>query len=326
MVKNNEQLIELTMKGLIEITEKFKKYNIFHWIDFGTLLSAYRDGKMFDHDFDADISIFDNQKELAMMALNELAYENKLKFLPAEPGYESNNIVISKYIEDGKESRKFDLYIWNKKNNIASLNDYPIGKLPLGNFNFKTFYVDELEKIDLGRYKFNCPRHLPEYLKLRYGKSYMIKQYKCEELDKWWWEVNDNIGKDKEIHTAYTYGVYDVFHIGHVNLFKRIKQNFDKVIVGVHNDEQVMTYKPKPKIPYKDRIEIVRACKYVDEVVEDADLVTTDAVLDRVGADYVIAGREKEEYISKYYQVSPNRLHLINRTEGVSSSMLKLIS
>ena len=63
--------------------------------------------------------------------------------------------------------------------------------------------------------------------------------------------------------TAYTYGVYDLFHIGHINLFKRIKENCDKLIVGVHNDEQVMTYKKKPIISYDDRLEIIKSCKYV---------------------------------------------------------------
>ena len=42
--------------------------------------------------------------------------------------------------------------------------------------------------------------------------------------------------------TAYTYGVYDLFHVGHIKLFQRIKENCNKLIVGVHNDEQVMTY------------------------------------------------------------------------------------
>ena len=48
--------------------------------------------------------------------------------------------------------------------------------------------------------------------------------------------------------TAYTYGVYDLFHVGHVNLFKRIKSNCDKLIVGIHNDDQVKTYKKCQKI------------------------------------------------------------------------------
>jgi cytidyltransferase-like protein len=120
--------------------------------------------------------------------------------------------------------------------------------------------------------------------------------------------------------TAYTYGVYDLFHIGHINLFKRIKENCDKLIVGVHNDEQVMTYKKKPIISYNDRLEIIKSCKYVDVIYENADLVTTDEILYKLNADCVFAGREKEEYIKKYYQVSKNKLMLLDRTSHICTS------
>ena len=120
--------------------------------------------------------------------------------------------------------------------------------------------------------------------------------------------------------TAYTYGVYDLFHIGHINLFKRIKENCDKLIVGVHNDEQVMTYKKKPIISYDDRLEIIKSCKYVDVIYENADLVTTDEILYKLNADFVFAGREKEEYIKKYYQVSKNKLILLDRTSHICTS------
>ena len=120
--------------------------------------------------------------------------------------------------------------------------------------------------------------------------------------------------------TAYTYGVYDLFHIGHINLFKRIKQNCDKLIVGVHNDEQVMTYKKKPIISYDDRLEIIKSCKYVDDIYENADLVTTDEILYKLNADYVFAGKENEQYIKKYYQVSDNKLILLDRTGNICTS------
>jgi cytidyltransferase-like protein len=122
---------------------------------------------------------------------------------------------------------------------------------------------------------------------------------------------------------AYTYGVYDLFHIGHVNLFKRIKQQCTKLIVGVHNDEQVMTYKNKPIISYLDRLEIVKSCRYVDEVYENADLITTDNILIKLKADYVFAGNENPEYLKKYYQVSPYKLILLDRTENISTSKIK---
>lgn len=119
---------------------------------------------------------------------------------------------------------------------------------------------------------------------------------------------------------AYTYGVYDLFHIGHVNLFKRIKSNCDKLIVGIHNDDQVKTYKKCPIINYEQRLEIVRSCRYVDEIYENADLVTTDEILDKLKANYVIAGIENENYIKKYYQVAESRLKLIERTSDICTS------
>ena len=120
--------------------------------------------------------------------------------------------------------------------------------------------------------------------------------------------------------TAYTYGVYDLFHIGHINLFKRIKEKCDKLIVGVHNDEQVMTYKKRPIISYNDRLEIIKSCKYVDAVYENADLITTDKILYKLNADYVFAGKENEQYIKKYYQVSDNQLILLDRTSHICTS------
>ena len=120
--------------------------------------------------------------------------------------------------------------------------------------------------------------------------------------------------------TAYTYGVYDLFHIGHLNLFKKIKQNCDKLIVGVHNDQQVMTYKKRPIIPYEQRLEIVKSCKFVDDVYEDADLVVTDDLLLKIKADLVFAGNENSEYIKKYYQVGDNKLILLDRTSYICTS------
>lgn len=67
---------------------------------------------------------------------------------------------------------------------------------------------------------------------------------------------------------GYTTGVYDMFHIGHLNILKRAKENCDYLIVGVSTDELVMQYKKKlPIIPYEDRKKIVEAIKYVDKVV-----------------------------------------------------------
>ena len=67
---------------------------------------------------------------------------------------------------------------------------------------------------------------------------------------------------------GYTTGVFDLFHVGHLNLIRRARENCDRLIVGVSTDEVVETYKGhRPIIPYAERIEIVKAIRWVDEVV-----------------------------------------------------------
>jgi glycerol-3-phosphate cytidylyltransferase len=68
---------------------------------------------------------------------------------------------------------------------------------------------------------------------------------------------------------GYTTGVYDLFHIGHLNVLKEAKKHCDFLVVGVTSDELSLLYKgKKPVIPFNERIEIIRSLKYVDEAVE----------------------------------------------------------
>ena len=72
----------------------------------------------------------------------------------------------------------------------------------------------------------------------------------------------------KKYKIGYTTGVFDMFHIGHLNILKRAKEMCDFLIVGVSTDEVVFEYKNKmPIIPFEERIKIVEAIRYVDKVV-----------------------------------------------------------
>lgn len=73
---------------------------------------------------------------------------------------------------------------------------------------------------------------------------------------------------NKKYKVGYTTGVYDMFHIGHLNLLRRAKEKCDYLIVGVSTDEIVKEYKHKiPVIPFSERSAIVEAIRYVDKVV-----------------------------------------------------------
>lgn len=74
---------------------------------------------------------------------------------------------------------------------------------------------------------------------------------------------------DKPYNVGYIAGVFDLFHIGHLNMFKRAKEQCKYLIVGVVSDEGVRLNKQaEPFVPFEERIEMVRSCKYVDEAVK----------------------------------------------------------
>lgn len=79
---------------------------------------------------------------------------------------------------------------------------------------------------------------------------------------------NSEIVSGNKKTIGYTTGVFDLFHIGHLNILRRAKEMCDYLIVGVSTDELVREYKNKtPTIPFAERIAIVEAIKYVDMVV-----------------------------------------------------------
>lgn len=125
---------------------------------------------------------------------------------------------------------------------------------------------------------------------------------------------------------GYTSGVYDLFHIGHLNLLKNAKGMCDKLIVGVTVDELV-TYKGKKAIiPFEDRLEIVRNIKFVDAVVPqyDMDKLTMCKKLNAnvlfVGDDWY--GTEKWQSYEKEFNENGIRITYFPYTKGISSTKI----
>lgn len=80
------------------------------------------------------------------------------------------------------------------------------------------------------------------------------------------------MSNNKEPIVGYTAGVFDLFHIGHLNILRNAKGMCDELIVGVTSDELVSYKGKKPVIPYEERAEIIRNLKCVDAVVKQEDM------------------------------------------------------
>ena len=125
---------------------------------------------------------------------------------------------------------------------------------------------------------------------------------------------------------GYTTGVYDLFHIGHLNLLKNAKGMCDKLVVGVTVDELVQYKGKQAMIPFEDRIEIVRSCKYVDAAVPQYDMDKLKACK-KLGATMLFVGddwygTEKwQEYEEKFAEEGIKIVYF-PYTHGISSTKI----
>lgn len=131
----------------------------------------------------------------------------------------------------------------------------------------------------------------------------------------------------KHYRVGYTTGVFDLFHIGHLNILRRAKEQCDYLIVGVSTDELVRREKNKtPIIPFDERMQIVEAIKYVDKVVPQADKNKLGAYL-RLKFDAMFVGSDWEgtpQWKKFEEELAPYGVDIVylSYTDGVSSTKL----
>lgn len=133
--------------------------------------------------------------------------------------------------------------------------------------------------------------------------------------------------KNSDILIGYTTGVYDLFHIGHLNLLKNAKGMCDYLVVGVTVDELVAYKGKKAMIPFEDRIEIVRSCKYVDAAVPQYDMDKLTACK-KLGAKVLFVGddwygTEKWHEYEKKFVEEGIRIVYFPYTQGTSSTQIR---
>ena len=125
---------------------------------------------------------------------------------------------------------------------------------------------------------------------------------------------------------GYTTGVFDLFHVGHLNILRNARAMCDRLIVGVSIDELVSYKGKKSVIPFEERIEIVRSCKYVDVAVAQENMDKMEAH-DRYRFNLMFVGddwfkTEKWNEISNGLEEKGVRLIYFPYTDTTSSSLI----
>ena len=131
----------------------------------------------------------------------------------------------------------------------------------------------------------------------------------------------------KKYKIGYTTGVFDMFHIGHLNVLRRAKEQCEQLIVGVSTDELVREYKHHdPIIPFEERLAIIRAIKYVDKAVPQTTMDKIEA-WEQLHFDAMFHGSDWKgstlynEYQRRFSEVGVEVVFLPH-TEGISSTQL----
>lgn len=129
---------------------------------------------------------------------------------------------------------------------------------------------------------------------------------------------------------GYTTGVYDMFHIGHLNVIRRAKELCDYLIVGVSTDELVQHDKHKaPVIPFEERAAIIEAIKYVDLVVPQVDK-NKIAAWEKYHFDKMFVGSDWEgtpqwQQFEKEFAPHGVEIVYLPHTDGISSTKLTAV-
>ena len=127
-----------------------------------------------------------------------------------------------------------------------------------------------------------------------------------------------------------TFGVYDILHIGHMLLFKRVKELYPnekcQLIVAVQDSDYILKYKPDTKIIYntEERLFMVSALKWVDDVVVYQDV---DRSIQEIEFDIFVKGEDQQhagfQRAIEWCRINGKEVINVPRTKGISSSMLR---
>lgn len=120
--------------------------------------------------------------------------------------------------------------------------------------------------------------------------------------------------------------VGDLFHVGHLSLFKKARALFEDphLIVGIHSDKAVESYKRLPIICQEQRYEMIKSCRLVDEIIEEAPLFVDENFINENKIDCVVHGDDMSKSLEDQHRIirEMNIVKYVEYTKGISTSKI----
>jgi cytidyltransferase-like protein len=328
--------IQSSAKLAYKLCKKLDAVNIKIWLAYGSSLGAVRDGGFVSGDYDIDLMIWKEDFDRFKGFIGSRCIERDP--VPPSPPFTWQFRVFpngAEYCKIEPTNSKYHIDIFplsRSSDGVRCYNDSipsvigQTAKRWTGPRLHKLYHFENLKKIKFEGLGFYISKYAEETLDFLYNgadgtDSTWREPVSYSELN---WDKNISRDKDDKV-TGCVMGVFDLFHIGHLRLLERSSRIFTKVIAAVHPDEIVTEYKKrKPVIPYRDRVEIIKSCRFVDEVIEAPLRPHTVKWLNENSLDYLVHGKTSEKFLKEHYGeiIDEKRLFLLDETKDYHTTDL----
>ena len=287
------------VENIHKISSLLQAEGIPHWIDFGTLLGAVREGGLVDTDVDFDIGLLKPDRDRLLALKDRILAETNILLLDAPvirgcPVHESLTTenefhAIHSCIHAGLIY--IDFYVCEARGRDVLH--------PLEPYSFKYYFIDELEEISFEGFAFPAPRHRPDFLTHRYGANWRTPMA-SSEFRKVEYECIIPFARET---TAYMAGAFDVHPGGQMKVLERGRKLFERIIAGVYPDEVLHRWQKTQILSHGERVARLRALGLADEIITDPPLIITADFMKGKKIDYLLSGRQMKE---SFVEVDPD--------------------
>jgi len=270
------------------VSKTLQAEGIKHWIDFGTLLGAVRNGGFVESDVDFDINILKHDRGRLLGLRNKLLAETNILLIDAPV---IRGCPLHELLRTDDDFQAINscmnaglIYIDFYECEVREKDVFHV----LTPYSFKSYFIDELEEVRFEGLLFPAPAHGLDLLLHRYGADWRtpiaLNEFKRIEFE--------CIIPFTRQTTAYVAWAFEYFEEEDIAMLKKGKELFDKLIVGVQPDNHTRGCQEASFAKHSEIIAAVSNCKLVDEVIADVPLVITQNFMERNGIDYILSWRK----------------------------------